>query len=70
MAEMQGQKDFNHNQSTSNVKGLELKTRILTLYQSELNASQEALNDILASLNQTLYSDYHLLDIIRLSCKL
>ena len=69
MAEMQGQKDFNHNQSTSNVKGLELKTRILTLYQSELNASQEALNDILASLNQTLYSDYHSLDIIRLSCE-
>lgn len=66
MTEMQGQKHANHNQSSNSLK---LKTRILTLYQSELNASQEALSTVLSSLNQTLYSDYHSLDIIRLSCE-
>ena len=66
MTEMQGQKHANHNQSANS---LNLKTRILTLYQSELNASQEALTSVLSSLNQTLYSDYHSLDIIRLSCE-
>ncbi|XP_019864214.1 PREDICTED: transmembrane and coiled-coil domain-containing protein 3-like [Amphimedon queenslandica] len=66
MTEMQGQKHAKNNQSSNS---LELKTRILTLYQSELNASQEALSTVLSSLNQTLYSDYHLLDIIRLSCE-
>lgn len=60
----------NENQSArSNTKGLDLKTKVLKLYQSELNASEEALNIVLSSLNKTLYSDYHSLDIIRLSCK-
>lgn len=55
--------------SSINTKETQFKTRILNLYQSELNASEDALNVVLSSLNQTLHSDYHSLEIIRLSCE-
>ena len=48
----------------------QLSTKILSIYQRELMAVENSLVTVLQNMNQTLNSDYHSIEKIKLSCKI
>lgn len=57
------------NGAPSSSKVTNFKIKVLTLYQAELNASENSFYTVLGGLNRTLFSGYQSLDVIRLSCE-
>lgn len=49
---------------------VQLSTKVLSIYQRELKAVENSLVTVLKDLNQTLSSDYHSIENIKLSCKM